>query len=63
VPLERMNEAVRALSDATANIPADVCGRLDTAAKLSAEDRDAIVAVARTALTGFQPKPEPEKKS
>jgi F-type H+-transporting ATPase subunit alpha len=63
VPLEQMDEAVRALRDATADIPADVCGRLDTAAKLSPEDRDAIVAVARNALARFQPKPEPEKKS
>jgi F-type H+-transporting ATPase subunit alpha len=62
VPLDQMNDAVRALSDATASIPADVCGRLDSAAKLSVEDRGAIVAVARTALTRFQPKPEPEKK-
>ena len=63
VPLDQMNDAVRALGDATKDIPADVCGRLDTDAKLSAEDRDAIVAVARRALARFQPKPEPEKKS
>jgi hypothetical protein len=36
---------------------------LDTAAKLSAEDREAIVAVARKAIARFQPAPEPEKKS
>ena len=63
VPLDQMDEAVRALSDATPDIPADVCGRLDTAAKLSTEDRDAIVAVARKSLARFQPKPEPEKKT
>src|ERR1017187_8720312 len=63
VPLDQMDEAVRALSDATPDIPADVCARLDTAAKLSTEDRDAIVAVARKALARFQPKPEPEKKT
>lgn len=63
VPLDQMDEAVRALSDATPDIPADVSGRLDTAAKLSTEDRDAIVAVARKALARFQPKPEPEKKT
>jgi F-type H+-transporting ATPase subunit alpha len=63
VPLEQMDEAVRALSDATPDIPVDVCRRLDTAAKLSAEDRDAIVAVARTALARFQPQPEPAKKT
>ena len=63
VPLDQMDEAVRALCDAAPEIPADVCGRLDTAAKLSPEDREAIVAVARKALARFQPKPEPEKKS
>jgi F-type H+-transporting ATPase subunit alpha len=63
VPLDQMNDAVHALGDATKDIPAEVSGRLDTAAKLSPEDRDAIVAVARTALARFQPKPEPEKKS
>jgi F-type H+-transporting ATPase subunit alpha len=63
VPLEQMKDAVQGLSDATASIPVDVCGRLDTSAKLSAQDRDAIVAIARTALARFQPKPEPEKKS
>jgi F-type H+-transporting ATPase subunit alpha len=63
VPLDQMNDAVRALSDATADIPAGVCARLDTATELSAEDREAIVAVARQALARFQPKPEPERKS
>jgi hypothetical protein len=58
-----MDEAVRALGDATPGIPADVCGRLDTAAKLSTEDREAIVAVARKALARFQPQPEPQKKT
>ena len=62
VPLDQMDDAVRALSDATPDIPAGVCGRLDTAAKLSTEDRDAIVGVARKALARFQPKPEPEKQ-
>jgi len=63
VPLDQMDEAVHALNDATPDIPVDVCARLDTAAKLSTEDRDAIVAVARKALARFQPKPEPEKKT
>jgi F-type H+-transporting ATPase subunit alpha len=63
VPLEQMDEAVRALCDAAPDIPADVCGRLGTAAKLSAGDRDTIVAVARKELARFQPKPEAEKKT
>jgi F-type H+-transporting ATPase subunit alpha len=63
VPLDQMDNAIRALQDATADIPADVCERLATAAKLSTEDRDVIVAVAGKALAGFRPNPEPEKKS
>jgi pantoate kinase len=35
---------------------------LDTAEKLSGEDRQAITDIARKALARFQPKPEPEKK-
>ncbi len=63
MPLDQMNDAVRALGDATKEIPTDVCGRLDTAAKLSTEDRKAILAVAHEALARFQPKSEPEKKA
>ena len=62
VPLDQMSDAVRALSDATPDVPAEVCARLDTATKLSFEDREAIVGVARKALARFQPKPQPEKK-
>jgi F-type H+-transporting ATPase subunit alpha len=62
VPLDRMTEAQHALRDAASDIPADVRGRLDTAEKLSGEDRQAITDIARKALARFQPKPEPEKK-
>jgi len=36
--------------------------RLDTAAKLSDEDRETIIQIARRSLAPFQPKPEPEPK-
>jgi F-type H+-transporting ATPase subunit alpha len=62
VPLNQMTEAEHALCEAAADIPAEVRGRLDTAAKLSDDDRKAIVEIARKSLARFQPKPEPEKK-
>ncbi|HVU05501.1 MAG TPA: alternate F1F0 ATPase, F1 subunit alpha [Polyangiaceae bacterium] len=58
VPLDAMIEAERAVRDSAAEIPADTCARLETAANLSADDRDAIVAIARRALSRFQPNPE-----
>jgi F-type H+-transporting ATPase subunit alpha len=67
VPLEKMKAAEQALLKAETDIPADVRGRLDTADKLSDEDRKAIVEIARKALEGFSPKPdskpEQEQKS
>jgi F-type H+-transporting ATPase subunit alpha len=58
VPLEKMKVAEQALLEAATDIPADVRGRLDTADKLSDEDRKAIVEIARKALEGFSPKPD-----
>ena len=58
VPLDQMTDAEHALRDASANIPADMARRLDTAEKLSDADRNAIVELARNALARFQPKPE-----
>jgi F-type H+-transporting ATPase subunit alpha len=63
VPLDRMTEAERAVRTAGAEISAEVSNRLDTADKLSNEDRETILDIARKALAGFQPKPEPEEKS
>ena len=62
VPLDQMTDAEHALCEAAADIPPEVRGRLDTAAKLSDEDRKAIIDIASKALARFQPKPEPEKK-
>ncbi len=58
VPLERMMDAERALREAVGDIPPEVCGRLDTAEKLSDEDRKTIIQIATKSLAGFQPKPE-----
>ena len=58
VPLHQMTEAEHALREAAEDLPAEVRERLDTADKLSDEDRETIIQIARTALAGFQPKPE-----
>ena len=39
VPLDQMTDAERAVREAAANIPPEMCGRFETAAKLSDEDR------------------------
>jgi F-type H+-transporting ATPase subunit alpha len=63
VPLDQMTDAEHALLKAAADIPADVRGRLETADKLSDEDRKAIVEIARKSLASFQPKTKPEDKA
>jgi F-type H+-transporting ATPase subunit alpha len=62
VPLDRMPEAEEALREAAADIPAKVRERLDTAEKLSDEDREAIIEIARQSIARFQAKPEPGSK-
>jgi F-type H+-transporting ATPase subunit alpha len=65
VPLEKMTEAAHAVQAAAEKIPAEVNARLDTAAKLSDQDKKIIVEIARNALAPFQAKPEakPEVKA
>ena len=64
VPLDQMTNAGRAVREAAAAIPLEVSARFETAAKLSDEDKKAVVEIARKALAPFQPKPEtaPEAK-
>jgi len=50
VPIGRMTDAERAVRRAAAAIPAEVCERLDSAGRLSAEDRETIIAIARKAI-------------
>jgi F-type H+-transporting ATPase subunit alpha len=57
VPLERMSDAEHAVRKAAAGIPDEVTVRFDTADKLSDEDRNTIIDIARAALTSFQPSP------
>ncbi len=54
IPLERMIEAEKAVQRAASQIPADMFERLLSAADLSQEDREAILSVARNAVTQFQ---------
>ena len=56
IPLEQMVAAERSVQQAAANIPADICARFESADKLSADDRKAVVEIARQALTPYQPK-------
>ena len=53
VPLDQMPEAEHAVRDAAEKIPPDVRARFDTAKKLSDEDSDLVIGLARTALTSF----------
>jgi F-type H+-transporting ATPase subunit alpha len=62
VPLEQMTNAQKELYEAVADMPAAVRERLDTAAKLSAEDRETMIQMARKALVRFQPKPAAEAR-
>jgi F-type H+-transporting ATPase subunit alpha len=60
VPLDQMTDAEQALRDATAQVPTEVCERLDSADKLTDNDRKAIIQIARESLARFQPKIEAE---
>jgi F-type H+-transporting ATPase subunit alpha len=57
VAFDQMPEAERAVQKAAANIPAEVCGRFESADKLSDEDRNTIIEIVREAIAPFQPKP------
>jgi F-type H+-transporting ATPase subunit alpha len=63
VLLDKMADAENAVLDAAAKIPAEVSARLETADKLSEEDRKAIIEIARQAVTSFQPKPDSKPKA
>jgi F-type H+-transporting ATPase subunit alpha len=58
VPMDHMTDAEHAVHESATSIPTDVRDRLDTADKLSDEDRKSIIEVARLALVPFQPKSE-----
>jgi F-type H+/Na+-transporting ATPase subunit alpha len=53
VPIDRMTDAEQAVRKAAAEIPAEVRERLDTADRLSDEDRETIIGIARKAIQEF----------
>ena len=63
VPIDQMTAAEAALSEAAADIPAELRERLDTSDSLSDADREAVVQIAREALAPFQPEPASEGKA
>jgi F-type H+-transporting ATPase subunit alpha len=60
VPLDRMTDAEQAVRRAAKEIPAEVRERLEAADKLSEDDRETIIEIARQSLEEFQPEAEPE---
>jgi F-type H+-transporting ATPase subunit alpha len=60
VPLDQMTDAGHAVREAAATIPAEVSARFESAAKLTDEDKNVVVQIARKALAPFLPKPEPK---
>jgi F-type H+-transporting ATPase subunit alpha len=58
VPLDQMTDAENAVIAAALNISAEVSTRFETADKLSDEDRETILELARQALAPFQPQSE-----
>jgi F-type H+-transporting ATPase subunit alpha len=65
VPIDQMAAAEAALRQAATTIPAEVCTRFETAATLSAADRQTITGIVQLAVAPFQPKPgvAPEAKA
>ncbi len=57
VPIGRMTDAENAVRAAAASIPADVSARFETAKKLSAQDREIIIEIARHSLIRFESEP------
>ncbi len=63
VPIDTMPDAEHAVLEASANLPAEISARFDTAETLSDEDRKATIEIARKALASFEPKPQPNGHS
>ncbi|MGA7965144.1 MAG: alternate F1F0 ATPase, F1 subunit alpha [Gammaproteobacteria bacterium] len=60
VPLDRMTEAEQAVRKAAAEIPAELNARLAGTQKLSGEDHETIIRIARVVLAPFQSEPGPK---
>ena len=62
VPIEKMQVAEAALIKASSAISAEILNHISSDKKLSGEDHDSILNIARTALLPFQHKPETKPK-
>ena len=62
VPLQLMVAAEHAVREAAARIPPEVCGRFETAAQLSDDDRGTIIAIASQAIAPFLAEPQTPPK-
>ncbi len=63
VPIDQMTNAEHALYKAALDIPLELCTRLEAAVKLSADDRETIIQIARKAIAQFQLTAELKEKS
>jgi F-type H+-transporting ATPase subunit alpha len=63
VPRDRMTDAEHAVHEAAAKISSEVSTRLDSADKLSDEDRKTLIETAGKALEEFTAKAEPEQET
>jgi F-type H+-transporting ATPase subunit alpha len=63
VALEQTPDAERAVQKAAAKLSAQVCGRFESADKLSDEDRHSIIEIARQSLSPFQSTPDAKDNS
>jgi F-type H+-transporting ATPase subunit alpha len=63
IPPDRMTEAEDAVQKAAVDIPAEVCARFESANKLSDEDRNTVIEIARLALARFKPEPKPKAEA
>jgi F-type H+-transporting ATPase subunit alpha len=63
IPFDRMRNAEDSVQKAAENIPAEVRDRFESADKLSDEDRNIVIDIARQALAIFQPKANPKAEA
>ncbi len=62
IPLEKMPEAAKAVRSGAFGLPKDMMDRFQTATKLSDEDRDKIIDIARNSLAAFDASTKPVAK-
>lgn len=62
VPLEKMTDAVNAVSSGDSGLPKEIRDRFEVATKLSDEDRDKVIEIASKSLADFGMATKPEEK-